>query len=502
MRRPDPGGAVPLGEQEALGPPGDVPALLLEERLGQPVQPDGRAPPPRALRGGVARRAVALRRVVGSRARARPLLLVRVRRAADPRRPRRDARRRVHGAHVRLAHRARRRLPLALRGAAVGRGVAPPAQRGVVRPVGRAAAVEGAARRAVDAGRRRRRRPPRRRRPAPALPPPRRHPRRGTRGLRVDGASTPTPTPSRRSSPPTMPPSRRTARPPSRAPSSLAPRAARATPPSKPRSTRRRRASRSRLGWTKEQAWSLRAPATTRRCRALFRTLRALYSHRVALKANMYDGHVQLQVDVGDDQIFFGWASTSPRAASPPSTAAWSSNTTGPSRRRSPPPSRRPRRRRRRGGGRRARARARNLKAQVSQLPAAHLWGAQPPRAAARPRRRRLRPADRGLLPQLVDPRRPPPAPRPHLCGLGPPRRRPRRRPAHRPQGRQVPRDSGAVLARVAAGGAVDGGEDRAARRWCRHRRGGGAHRAVGGGGRQPDGRVARRPRSLLRGAA
>ena len=41
---------------------------------------------------------------------------------------------------------------------------------------------------------------------------------------------------------------------------------------------------------------------------AMFRTLRALYAHRVVLKPYEYNGSLQLQVDVGDDQIFFGWA--------------------------------------------------------------------------------------------------------------------------------------------------------------------------------------------------
>ena len=40
---------------------------------------------------------------------------------------------------------------------------------------------------------------------------------------------------------------------------------------------------------------------------ALFRTLRSLYAHRVVLKPYDYNGHLQLQVDVSDDQIFFGW---------------------------------------------------------------------------------------------------------------------------------------------------------------------------------------------------
>ena len=41
--------------------------------------------------------------------------------------------------------------------------------------------------------------------------------------------------------------------------------------------------------------------------RRLFRTLRASYAHRVALKAYEYKGSLQLQIDVSDDQIFFGW---------------------------------------------------------------------------------------------------------------------------------------------------------------------------------------------------
>ena len=40
---------------------------------------------------------------------------------------------------------------------------------------------------------------------------------------------------------------------------------------------------------------------------ALFRTLRELYAHRVVLKPYDYNGVLQLQVDIGDDQIFFGW---------------------------------------------------------------------------------------------------------------------------------------------------------------------------------------------------
>ena len=220
-----------------------------------------------------------------------------------------------------------------------------------------------------------------------------------------------------------------------------------------------------------------------------FRTLRALYSHRVALKANTYDGHVQLQVDVGDDQISSAGAHRRARRRRPtalvvqydgfellPLAAALASAAMTPPRRRATC----------------ACACSQSRSSSVSTTCSAP-WGAQPPRAVARPRRRRVRPADRGLLPQLVDPRRPPPAPRPHLCGLGPPRRRPRRRPAHRPQGRQVPRDP-EPGSRVAAGSAVDGGGRRG--RWCRHRRGGGAHRAVGGGGRQPNGRVARRSRA------
>ena len=39
----------------------------------------------------------------------------------------------------------------------------------------------------------------------------------------------------------------------------------------------------------------------------LFTTLRAMYSHRVSLKAYMYKGVLQIQLEVKDDQIFFGW---------------------------------------------------------------------------------------------------------------------------------------------------------------------------------------------------
>ena len=39
----------------------------------------------------------------------------------------------------------------------------------------------------------------------------------------------------------------------------------------------------------------------------LFRLLRGLYAHRVRLKSYEYGGAVQVQVDVGDDQVFFGW---------------------------------------------------------------------------------------------------------------------------------------------------------------------------------------------------
>lgn len=38
-----------------------------------------------------------------------------------------------------------------------------------------------------------------------------------------------------------------------------------------------------------------------------FRTLRELYGHRVALKPYDYCGQLQMQIDVGDDQVFFGW---------------------------------------------------------------------------------------------------------------------------------------------------------------------------------------------------
>ena len=40
---------------------------------------------------------------------------------------------------------------------------------------------------------------------------------------------------------------------------------------------------------------------------ALFRRLQAVYAHRVTLRSYNYNGCHQLQVDVGDDQIFFGW---------------------------------------------------------------------------------------------------------------------------------------------------------------------------------------------------
>ena len=40
---------------------------------------------------------------------------------------------------------------------------------------------------------------------------------------------------------------------------------------------------------------------------ALFERLRGVYAHRVTLKAYEYRGALQLQIDVGDDQIFFGW---------------------------------------------------------------------------------------------------------------------------------------------------------------------------------------------------
>ena len=40
---------------------------------------------------------------------------------------------------------------------------------------------------------------------------------------------------------------------------------------------------------------------------ALFTTLKRCYSHRVALKAYEYKGSLQLQIDVSDDQVFFGW---------------------------------------------------------------------------------------------------------------------------------------------------------------------------------------------------
>lgn len=39
----------------------------------------------------------------------------------------------------------------------------------------------------------------------------------------------------------------------------------------------------------------------------MFRTLRAAYSHRVRLKTYEYRGRLQMQLDVGDDQIFFSW---------------------------------------------------------------------------------------------------------------------------------------------------------------------------------------------------
>ena len=40
---------------------------------------------------------------------------------------------------------------------------------------------------------------------------------------------------------------------------------------------------------------------------ALLRTLRTLYAHRLALKPYDYKGALQMQIDVSDDQVFFGW---------------------------------------------------------------------------------------------------------------------------------------------------------------------------------------------------
>ena len=68
-----------------------------------------------------------------------------------------------------------------------------------------------------------------------------------------------------------------------------------------------------RAALSQEQAWQRAcapAPAAATAAAALsrtFRTLRAAYTHRVMLKQYVYCGKLQLQIDVHDDQIFFGW---------------------------------------------------------------------------------------------------------------------------------------------------------------------------------------------------
>lgn len=58
---------------------------------------------------------------------------------------------------------------------------------------------------------------------------------------------------------------------------------------------------------SQEQAWQRACESADGPLARLFRTLRAAYSHRVVLKQYEYLGKLQLQIDVNDDQIFFGW---------------------------------------------------------------------------------------------------------------------------------------------------------------------------------------------------
>ena len=68
-----------------------------------------------------------------------------------------------------------------------------------------------------------------------------------------------------------------------------------------------------RLDMAAEVAWRYGREGSHGPLSALFRTLRALYAHRVHLKAYEYSAtngrgpSLQLQIEGGDDQIFFGW---------------------------------------------------------------------------------------------------------------------------------------------------------------------------------------------------